>query len=76
MSAAGDLLRRAAHRHRCRRARLPWKALEAEATRQGCSGADIFFDWAGGTLDPALLTGTPENQAQASIRSQADPSTS
>jgi hypothetical protein len=34
-------------RTRIRRARLPWRALEAEAARQGCSPADIFFDWAG-----------------------------
>jgi hypothetical protein len=30
------------------RAKLPWRALEAEAARQGCSPADIFFDRAGG----------------------------
>jgi hypothetical protein len=34
-------------RRRVRRARLPWRDLEAEAARQGCSPADIFFDWAG-----------------------------
>lgn len=34
-------------RTRIRRARLPWRALEEEAARQGCSPADIFFDWAG-----------------------------
>jgi hypothetical protein len=34
-------------RTRIRRTRLPWSALEAEAARQGCSPADIFFDWAG-----------------------------
>jgi hypothetical protein len=33
--------------HRRRRARLPWAELEAEAARQGCSAADIFFDRAG-----------------------------
>ncbi len=32
---------------RKRRAKLPWRALEAEAARQGCSPADIFFDRAG-----------------------------
>ncbi len=30
-----------------RRAHLPWDDLEAEAARQGCSAADIFFDRAG-----------------------------
>lgn len=30
-----------------RRTRLPWRKLEAEAARQGCSAADIFYDWAG-----------------------------
>ena len=30
-----------------RRPKLPWRALEAEARRQGCSPADIFFDLAG-----------------------------
>jgi hypothetical protein len=34
-------------RRQVRRARLPWRDLEAEAARQGCSPADIFFDWAG-----------------------------
>jgi hypothetical protein len=39
----------AAHRRRrrIRRARLPWRDLEAEAARQGCSPPDIFFDWTG-----------------------------
>jgi hypothetical protein len=32
---------------RRRRATLPWRELEAEAARQGCSPADIFFDRAG-----------------------------
>ena len=34
-----------------RRAKLPWSELEAEARRQGCSPADIFFDRAGRRLD-------------------------
>jgi hypothetical protein len=34
-------------RRRRRRAQLPWAELEAEAARQGCSPADIFFDRAG-----------------------------
>jgi hypothetical protein len=32
---------------RRRRPTLPWAELEAEAVRQGCSPADIFFDRAG-----------------------------
>ena len=32
---------------RRRWAKLPWKELENEAARQGCSEADIFFDRAG-----------------------------
>lgn len=47
MSVVWDLVRRAAYRHRCRHARLPWRELEAEAARQGCSAADIFFDRSG-----------------------------
>ena len=33
--------------YRRRRTALPWAELEAEAARQGCSPADIFFDRAG-----------------------------
>jgi hypothetical protein len=47
MSALVHVFRRAAWRYRCRHARLPWRQLEAEAARQGCSAADIFFDRAG-----------------------------
>ena len=34
-------------RWRARSAKLPWHEIEAEAARQGCSPADIFFDRAG-----------------------------
>jgi hypothetical protein len=34
-------------RRRAARATLPWAELEAEASRQGCSPADVFFDRAG-----------------------------
>jgi len=34
-------------RRRARHAALPWDELEAEAARQRCSPADIFFDRAG-----------------------------
>lgn len=49
-----------AHR-RVRRARLPWVELEAEAARQGCSPADIFFDRAG--RSPETRAGGPDIQA-------------
>jgi hypothetical protein len=35
---------------RIRRAKLPWRELESEAARQGCSPADIFFDRAGRSI--------------------------
>ena len=35
---------------RVRRAKLPWRELESEAARQGCSPADIFFDRAGRSI--------------------------
>ena len=45
---------------RVRRASLPWAQLEAEAARQGCSAADIFFDRAGRPVpDLARLTDEP-----------------
>ena len=40
---------------RRRWAKLPWKGLEDEAARQGCSEADIFFDRAG-HMTGALVT--------------------
>ena len=39
-----------------RRARLPWADLEAEARRQRCSPADIFFDWTGRMPERELAT--------------------
>ena len=49
-------------RWRARRATLPWHEIEAEAARQGCSPADIFFDRAGfGVVeDPEPVTAAPE----------------
>ena len=47
MPMTHDGLRGLVHRWRARRAKLPWTELEAEAVRQGCSAADIFFDRAG-----------------------------
>lgn len=47
-------------RRRRRRAKLPWKELEAEAARQGCSAADVFFDRAGRvTGEPATVNDAP-----------------
>jgi hypothetical protein len=49
-----------------RRATLPWDDLEAEAARQRCSPADIFFDRAGlGDADDAdgLAGGGPASPA-------------
>ena len=40
-------LKEVLHRRRAGRATLPWDELEAEAARQRCSPADIFFDRAG-----------------------------
>lgn len=40
------------------RQKLPWEELEAEATRQGCSPADIFFDLAGRAVPGLTLTST------------------
>jgi hypothetical protein len=45
MRALRRLVEARRDRRRIRRARLPWEDLEAEATRQGCSPSDIFFDW-------------------------------
>ncbi len=43
-------------RRRARRVRLPWADLEAEAARQGCSPADIFFDRAGRSVPDLPMT--------------------
>jgi hypothetical protein len=47
MASIKETFRTLQERRRRRRATLPWAELEAEATRQGCSAADIFFDRAG-----------------------------
>lgn len=51
-------------RRQAARAKLPWEELEAEAARQGCSAADIFFDRAGRPVPPpdvAFPAGDPEH---------------
>ncbi len=52
-------------RRRRQRAKLPWPELEAEAARQGCSPADIFFDLAG-RGENVLVRTDPESSRPAS----------
>jgi hypothetical protein len=52
-------------RRRCRPT-LPWAELEAEAARQGCSPADIFFDRAG------LAMGDPPTACDAGAAHDPD----
>jgi hypothetical protein len=47
MSVLASGFKRVLEWRAARRATLPWRELEAEAARQGCSPADIFFDRAG-----------------------------
>jgi hypothetical protein len=47
MRAIRQTLRALQEWRRVRRATLPWAELEAEADRQGCSPADVFYDRAG-----------------------------
>ena len=51
-------------RWRARRAKLPWHEIEAEAARQGCSPADIFFDRAGlgDPIEAGPATAPPEHE--------------
>jgi hypothetical protein len=73
MSAVRDMLRRASQRHRGQSARLPWKELEAEAARQGCSPADIFFDRAGqAKIAPSKVADLGGFSAQPSPSGHAD----
>ncbi len=52
-------------RRRARRVTLPWAELEAEAARQDCSPADIFFDLAGHDI-PSLPDTPPPPTPPAS----------
>jgi hypothetical protein len=56
-------------RWRARRAKLPWHEIEAEAARQGCSPADIFFDRAGlgVAADPEPVTASRETPSHAPV---------
>jgi len=51
MRSTREIVRTARENRRIRRAKLPWRELEAEAARQGVSPADIFFDRAGRKLE-------------------------
>jgi hypothetical protein len=68
-------IKRALHarreRRRLSRATLPWAELEAEAIRQGCSSADVFFDRAGRDVPglPVPDIGSPPEDDQAPTRS-------
>ncbi len=53
MRTVREIARSVQDRRRIQRTKLPWHELEAEAEaeRQGCSPADIFFDRAGHKRD-------------------------
>lgn len=86
-STPGELYQALKQRVEARRARrsvqraaLPWAELEAEAARQGCSPADIFFDRAGRGI-PGLTVGSasdggrelpPPSHSRQSAGSQAE----
>jgi hypothetical protein len=55
------------HRH-VRHAKLPWAELEAEADRQGCSAADIFYDRAGHRAAHLALAPTAESDTISAHR--------
>jgi hypothetical protein len=65
MASIKDTFRTLQERRRRRRATLPWPELEAEAMRQGCSAADIFFDCAGRPVPglPPVREGPPAHAA-------------
>jgi hypothetical protein len=50
-------------RRRIERAKLPWDEVEREASRQGCSAADIVFDRAGRRPPDADEQATPPSEA-------------
>jgi hypothetical protein len=58
MRSINETLHALRERRRRRRATLPWAELEAEAARQGCSPADIFFDRAGRPVPGLPLVAT------------------
>lgn len=47
MRTISEIARTLREQRRIGRTKLPWRELETEAERQGCSAADIFFDRAG-----------------------------
>jgi hypothetical protein len=60
-------LRAVREQRRRRRAKLPWAELEAEAARQGCSPADIFYDRAGRPVPGLPILGA-ERELQLDAR--------
>ena len=59
-----------------KQALLPWHDLEAEARRQGCSAADIFFDRAGrctGLLAPLVAAPATAGPAVLPARRHVEP---
>jgi hypothetical protein len=66
MRSIKQTFHRLREQRRLRRAALPWAELEAEAARQGCAPADVFFDRAGRRvpdlpiLSDAAATGDPD----------------
>jgi hypothetical protein len=57
MLSIKHLLKTRRERRRVARATLPWAELEAEAARQGCSPADVFFDRAARPMTGLPATG-------------------
>lgn len=52
-----------------RRTRAAWEELTAEATRQGCTTADLLFDWVGRS-SAAAGEGTPVTGMNSSRSAQ------
>ena len=65
-------LKEVLHGRRVRRATLPWDELEAEAARERCSPADIFFDRAGDGDAGEPDGGPPAAPAADAGESEAD----
>ena len=65
MASIKETFRTLQERRRRRRAALPWAELEAEAGRQECSAADIFFHRAGRPVPglPPVREGLPAHAA-------------
>lgn len=66
MRSIKHVLKARKERRRLSGVTLPWAELEAEASRQGCSPADVFYDLAGRAApEPAPLHITlPQEEAE------------